>query len=188
MVFDIFNRRKKAVLSKKDKSSKGDWDEKIKGLCDKINLLEDYCTTSSCSGRILVMKDEDKKGSNLFLAVWHVLIDLEKFLKSLPKEKAGLNLKFKQESPILHVACRDLDSAFKLLDKAQKVGWKRSGLIGDGKNHYIVELVSTEKLEFPLTKNGRMLVDEEFLKIVLEKANENLKKSWEKINKLKNSL
>jgi len=42
---DIFLQRKKEVLSKKDKSSKGSWDEKIKTLCDKINKKNDYYTT-----------------------------------------------------------------------------------------------------------------------------------------------
>ena len=37
---DNFNQRKQDILNKKDKSSIGEWDEHIEGLCDKINSLE----------------------------------------------------------------------------------------------------------------------------------------------------
>lgn len=184
MLRDNFQQRKKAVLSKLDKSSAGEWDIQIKSLCDKINKSDDFYTTSSCSGRIIVMIDQDKKGPGLFEFVSHNPVEFGNFLKCLPKEKAGLDLKFKSEPPILHVACRNLDEAESILNKARKVGWKRSGIISMGKN-IIVELISTEKLEFPLTKKGKMLVNDEFLKIVLEKSNDNLKKGWNKIKELK---
>jgi tRNA wybutosine-synthesizing protein 3 len=184
MVRDNFLQRKQDVLSKLDKSSIGDWDFQIKGLCDKINKSDDFYTTSSCSGRIIVMVDQDKKAPGLFEFVSHDAVEISSFFKSLPKEQAGLDLKFKSEPPILHVACRTLEYAEILLDKARRVGWKRSGIISMGKN-IVVELISTEKLEFPLTKKGKMLVSDEFLKIVLEKANNNLKKGWLKIKELK---
>ena len=57
MVVDLFSQRKKDVLLKSDKSSIGNVDEKISSLCNKINSKEDFYTTSSCSGRILLMKD-----------------------------------------------------------------------------------------------------------------------------------
>ena len=75
---DRFNQRKKDVLSKLDKSHKSEWDEKISSLCDKINSLDDYYTTSSCSGRILLMINQDKNGKDLFLFVYHDKISLKK--------------------------------------------------------------------------------------------------------------
>ena len=53
--------------AKIDKSSIGKWAEKISGLCGKINSKENYYTTSSCSGRILLLIDQEKKGEDLFL-------------------------------------------------------------------------------------------------------------------------
>jgi tRNA wybutosine-synthesizing protein 3 len=202
---DSFQQRKKEILSKDDKSSIGGWDEHIKELCEKINSFEEYYTTSSCSGRIIVMVDQEKKGPGLFEFVSHEFVDFEigekglrfrSLSKAQPNHEPYLfakssgkkvNLKFKSEPPILHVACKNLDSAEKLLNKVRDCGWKRSGIISLGKN-IIVEIISTEKIEFPLVKEGEMLVSEDFLKIVLEKANENLKKGWDKIEKLKNSL
>ena len=179
-----FFQRKSAVLSKLDKSSVGKWDEKIISLCKKINSKEDFYTTSSCSGRVVLMLDKEKKSSNLFLKVWHNSVSFVE-LKSFLKEISGKDLiKFKVEPPILHVACKNLESASKLLEKAKSIGWKRSGINALGKN-IILELNSTERLEFPIIKDGRMLVGDEFLKLIVKQANEKLKRGWLKIEKLK---
>ena len=51
-----FSIEKKAVLERIDKSRKQKIDEKIKSLVDHINSLDNYYTTSSCSGRMLDRK------------------------------------------------------------------------------------------------------------------------------------
>ena len=60
----------------------------------------------------------------------------------------------------------------------------RSGINAISKN-IILELNSTEKLEFPILQNEKILVDDEFLKIIVDKANFLLEKGWFKIEKLK---
>jgi tRNA wybutosine-synthesizing protein 3 len=182
MTRDNFLQRKNAVLSKLDRSSIGKWDDKIISLCDKINSSNDFYTTSSCLGRIIVMVDQMKKGPGLFEFISHDVVNLENFMKCIPKEQSKLNLKFKSEPPILHIVCRNLKLASDILEKAKNAGWKHSGIISAG-DSIVVEIASTEKLEFPLTKNGKLLVDKVFLDIVLEKANEKLKNGWKKIEK-----
>ena len=49
----------------------------------------------------------------------------------------------------------------------------------------MVELHSTEHIDFPIMYKGRVLVDDKFLKIVLKEANSRLERVWSKINKLK---
>jgi len=216
-----FEKRKKDVLGKMDKSSKGGFDEKIVKLCEKINRFDNYYTTSSCAGRVVIIVDKEKKEENLFLKVYHDLISFEELKKDLnkiisflpthPKNSCSLRLqnnkqltknssinyvkglssalardnliKFKQEQCILHVACASLKDAQKLHDNAKLAGWKRSGIIASEKR-FVCELNGTEKLEFPIIKDGKILVDDDFLKIIVKKSNENLEKSWEKINKL----
>jgi len=229
---DSFFQAKKDALSRKDKSFIGNIDGKIKNLCEKINSLEDYFTTSSCSGRIVLMLDEDKKASGLFLKVWHEKINFEELKKELErislhqhpdrpplkcahfvrninsdssnkknfdscpiikpfdkisKKDNNLNIKFKQEPVIVHAACRNFDDAKIFLAKAQRAGFKRSGIIASGKK-FVVECISTEKLEFPIISDGELLVGDKFLKIIAEKSNENLEKGWKKIGKLEKSL
>lgn len=184
---DNFQQRKKDILSKKDKSSKGKWDKKIKKLCDEINKLENYYTTSSCSGRIVIMYDKEKKQSGLFLKVYHDEIKYKKLKNDLNKINSAELLKFKQESPILHIHCRTLKDARALLRRAQLAGWKKSGIISSGER-IILELCGTEKLEFFIMNKGRILVNHPFLELIVKRCNENLKSGWLKIEKLQNSL
>jgi tRNA wybutosine-synthesizing protein 3 len=182
---DKFNQRKESILNKEDKSEKGNWDPRIISLCEKINSLENYYTTSSCSGRIVVVKDQNKKEKGIFEFVSHDEISFESFSEEMKNFKE--NLKFKQDPFILHVSCREFEDAKKLIEKGLKAGIKRCGVISLGEN-IIVEINSTEKLEFPLVKEGEVLVSEKFLIEVLDKVNKNLKKGWEKIEKLKNLM
>ena len=180
-----FEQRKKDILSKTDKSNIGEWDEKIVPLCEKINSFENYYTTSSCAGRIVVIRDEDKKGPGLFEFVSHDLVDFDNFFEKIENLKE--NSKFKQEPPILHVACKTIEDAKEFLEKGLKAGFKRSGIISLGKN-IIVELNGTDKIEFPLIENEELLVNEDFLKKVIEKSNNNLEKGWKKVEELENSF
>ena len=181
---DGFLQRKKDVLSKIDKSSIGKWDEKIISLCEKINSKENYYTTSSCSGRILLMVDQSKKGEDLFLFVSHDKVSFKELKEKLIEaSKKNKNVKFKMEPCILHVACKTLEDAEKLFEIGKNAGWKRLGIIGT-RNGFTFELNSTEKLEFPIIQNKKILIDDDLLKIIVDDANKKLEIGWEKIQKL----
>jgi tRNA wybutosine-synthesizing protein 3 len=181
MARDRFQQRKEEVLSKLDKSSKGSWDKHVLKLCKRINELSDYYTTSSCSGRILIMVDQEKKAKGLFLKVSHELVGND-YLENLKLPKSLV--KFKFEPFILHIACRELKDAEKLIKLGQKAGFKKMGLISFGKN-FVVEFVGSDKLEFPLAIHKKFLVSKEFIELVLEKSNNNLEKCWEKLERLR---
>lgn len=180
---DSFQQRKNSVLLKLDKSNIGEWDEKILSLCNKINKNEIYYTTSSCSGRVVLIVDSVKKGPDLFLYVCHDLISLNKFWEELKKISNKGIIKFKQEPMILHVACNSIEDAKDLLNKAHLSGFKKIGFISLGKN-IVVEINGSEKLEFPIIRNRKILVDDNFLNLVIKKSNENLKSNWKKIDRL----
>lgn len=182
-----FEKRKKDCLGKLDKSNIGSWDAKIKDLCEKINNKNNLYTTSSCAGRIVLLKDEDKKAKNKFLFRTHDKISFSELkekignVKEKDKEK-GL-IYFKQEPCILHVACDNLDDARDLLEKAKLVGWKRSGVMSVNKR-FMLELMSTENIGFPIIQDGKLLVNDDFLKLVVKQSNKKLGRTWEKIQKL----
>jgi len=190
---DHFIFRKNNQLKKADKSIKQNWDDKIINLCELANKNDNYYTTSSCSGRILILIDSKEKRDNLFIKVWHnqiSFIELKKELNNLIDSKEKIKNKliyFKQDPCILHIACRNLESAQKILDIGILAGWKRSSIINSRKR-FVIELNSTEKIEFPIIKEGKLLVDDNFLKIIVSESNKKLKTSWEKINKLENLL
>jgi len=188
MPIDMFLRRKKDILKKEDKSFKGDVDEKIRNLCDKINSLADCYTTSSCSGRVVLMIDEDEKKKGLMLKLYHDLISFSELKKDLNEIiKTGKNIRFKMEPCALHVACKNFEDAQKICERARFVGWRRTGIISS-ERRFVIEMNSTEKMDFPITKMGKILVDDNFLKIIVEDANKKLKKCWEKIEKLEKEI
>ena len=184
MTFDVFLRRKKNQLEKADKSLKQSWDKPILKLCNKINKIDDYYTTSSCSGRILLIIDSKEKHDDLFVFVSHSAITISELKKAIEAAiKTRKLIYFKQDPCILHIACRSLEDAQKIHDLAKLAGWKRCGIIAS-KDRYVVELNATERIEFPIINQGNILVDDDFLKLVIEEANKKLKSSWEKIDKL----
>ena len=130
------------------------------------------------------MIEQEKKSPNLFIKVWHDKISFSELKENLIKIKNKDLIKFKVEPPILHLACKDLNCASDFLEKAKHIGWKRSGILTYKKN-IILELNSTEKVEFPIFNQERILVDDEFLKLIVEESNKKLEKGWDKIENLK---
>jgi len=178
-----FQQQKKKQLSKIDKSNKGEVDKKIKDLCNKINKNKNYYTTSSCAGRIVLLKESETKDRDLFLFRSHDKISFQELKKALKSVKFAGLVYFKQEACILHVACKSLEDAQKLVNKAKLAGWKRSGIMGIKRN--MVELLSTESISFPIMSDGNLLVDDKFLKLIIKEANRKLERVWKKIEKLK---
>ena len=186
-----FTKQKTDFLSKKDKSRKGSIDNKIKKLVDKINSLEDLYTTSSCAGRILLLAipNSNKKNEVKYLFCSHKKIQYNNLKKIIKKRKFPKNdVWFRVEPVILHVACKNLENAKKLLNIARNIGFRRSGIISVGKSKIIMELVSTEKIDAIVSKNRKLLIDENYFKVLVEEGNEKLERTWKKIDKLCNRL
>jgi tRNA wybutosine-synthesizing protein 3 len=178
-----FQQRKNSVLNKKDKSSIGNWDKRIVSLCDKINEKENLYTTSSCSGRLVLMKDNKEKGPGLFIEVFHDNLTFMNLKKIIEKNK-DKNLKIKVDPCILHIVCISLEDANELLNKARESGWKKSGILSF-QERIVLELNGTERLEFPVISDKNLLIGDEFLKKIVFDANKKLEKSWRLINQLK---
>jgi len=181
-----FEEKKKKQLGKIDKSNIGSWDKKILDLCKKLNKSKNYYTTSSCAGRVVLLKSSDKKIEDAFLFRSHKKVSFGELKKALNEiaEKYKGQVNFQQTSCILHVACRKLDDAQRLVDKAKFSGWKRSGIMSTGKR-FVTELHSTELIDFPIMDEGKVLVDDKFLKLVVKEANDKLGRVWEKIERLR---
>lgn len=166
----------------KDKSKQGFIDEDIKNLINLINKNPNYKTTSSCSGRIVLLKIPKigKKYKAKWLYKTHKKANPKEIIKILKKEK---HLHFLQEPAILHINCKNLESANKLLLLAHQSGFKNSGIISLKKN--TLGLRSTEKIEAPLDIEK---INTPYIKFLVEEANKKLKRTKEKINKLENNL
>ncbi len=160
-----------------DKSPQGYIDEDIKCLLDKINELKEYETTSSCSGRIVVINSQ-KKGESQWLFKSHDIIHSDDI--SMVLSKVNNTVWFMQEPMILHVKCEDLESAQILLGKANKIGLKKSGIISA--KGFIVEIKGTERIECPISKD----ISKKSLFLIIDEANRKLLKTKDKIRLLEN--
>lgn len=183
---DKFELDKEKQLAREDRSSIGGWDKKIAKLCNKINKEKNYYTTSSCAGRIVLLKYNDEKMEDAFLFRTHEKTSFKELKKALEDCKYSKLVEFQQTSCIMHVACKTLSDAQELVNMAKESGWKRSGIMGGKRN--MVELHSTESMSFPIRNNERNLVDDEFLKLVVEMANDKLERTWEKIARLEKKI
>lgn len=183
-----FDKNKKDILGKQDKSKKGDIDEKIADLCSLINSKKDYFTLSSCAGRIVLIKipEGNKKNEVEWLAITHDLAKPEDFKKALDNYDGKEKVFFRMEGAILHVCCRTIKDSQELLDAAKENGFKRSGIFSANKK-IIVELICSENMSAPVFDNKR-LIDDNYLNYLVNLANEKLKISWDCINRLGKAL
>ncbi len=127
-----------------DRSPKGSIDLPIVHLVDFINRnCSDFCTTSSCSGRISVFKEEQSSKGVSWMLVRHGIVSdaevvhavtqgrivnkvVEAGEEAAKKESAIISLKC--EPFILHLRCRDLRSGQALHAAALSCGFRESGL------------------------------------------------------------
>ncbi len=146
-----FDNDKRNILAKQDKSKKGSIDDAIRPLLELINSLQDFYTTSSCSGRVYLWTGSGKKNETTWLRVSHDLIN-DNFLEV--KKDSGL-IWLRLEPFILHVSCRDLAAANDVLERSKKI-YKKSCLLSIT-HKIIVEVRGSEFLEMPLYNNGQKL-------------------------------
>ena len=177
-----FERIKEQGLNKifHDKSSKGSIDIPILPLVRRINQLDDYFTTSSCSGRISITKELEgiTKHRNAWIFKSHNKISVEELERiSLPEELCII----KFETVILHLAARDVKSGLRMLRVARESGWKKSGIISAKRNKVTLECSSTEYLAMPFSKNCERLPSKKLLMLFIEEANKKLDSAHKKI-------
>ena len=178
-----FLYRKSNQLKKQDKSLKQSWDKKIIPLCEKINSKKEFYTTSSCSGRILILKESDKKTDKLFIFRTHELTNFNEIKKALKKIKYKGLIYYRLDPCIIHIAANTLENSQKIHDLGKKAGWKRCGIIATNKR-FVVELNASYKIELPIMFQGKILVDNEYLKFLVKESDRKLKKCWDVIRKL----
>jgi len=78
-----FIHDKKTFLEKADKSKKGEVDEQINDLVNKINSNPNYYTTSSCAGRIVLITKVGNKYEAEWLFSSHNKISYDELVNSL---------------------------------------------------------------------------------------------------------
>ncbi|XP_027876382.1 tRNA wybutosine-synthesizing protein 3 homolog isoform X5 [Xiphophorus couchianus] len=130
-----FSRIKTQSLNRLDLSKKGSVDEDIEHVVSLLNSCEQFFTTSSCSGRI-------------------ILID---GMSGLSRACGDAVLKF--EPFVLHVQCRRLEDA------------------------QLLAVRSTHGLEVPLSRHGKLLVDEDYIQFLTQIANQKMEENLRRVQR-----
>lgn len=186
---DKFNLSKEKAMDKLNYAIKNNLvDNEIMYIVNKINKLDNYYTTSSCIGRCGIMefpKDKNPKINSKWTGKWHHYASKEDLLEGIKNLSDSYHMAvFVMNSPILHVACKNSEYAKKLLDLAIHTGLKASSVKSISKNRYIVEILTTYKIDTPIGYNGKLMVNFDYLHFLLNVGNEKLKKSRELLYKL----
>jgi len=163
-------------------------DSEILNILNLINSSDNFYTSSSCSGRILILeipKVGDKVNAR-FLGKWHSTTNFEEIEKAIKKAEKG-QIWFLAQSPIIHICAKTYDFADFILKIAITSGFKNSGLKSIS-NKIIIEICSTERIDIPLGFNGNILCNNDYLKFIINTSNDIMKKSRVKLNKFEQSL
>ncbi|GAB6946559.1 hypothetical protein JCM16161A_06890 [Vulcanisaeta sp. JCM 16161] len=140
--------------------------------------LNDYYTTSSCSGRIALAKAPRlsySKGSGLFkfLVKWHRPVTYNEVINVINGIDDG-DVWLLVRAPIMHFVARDLNGALKMLRIAREAGFKHSGIYSVTHDGVVVEVQGEDRFEIPLIINGRLVVPMDSLRRIVDVANETL--------------
>ncbi len=175
-------------------------DTQILPIIEAINSHPDYCTTSSCSGRVQVLelpKLGDKERSTV-LGKWHEPVTLAQVREAIEKWSGNGVVYLLAQSPIIHVICRTIEAAGKLRNLADSSGFKYSSIrslkeqrarSSDSDFEKItVEILSTERVDVPIAQKNKIYPDDEYLGFLVENANQCLERARDKSQVLLNNL
>ncbi|XP_013369962.1 PREDICTED: tRNA wybutosine-synthesizing protein 3 homolog isoform X3 [Chinchilla lanigera] len=179
-----FSRWKAQCLSRADLSRKGSVDEDVVDLVQLLNAREQFFTTSSCAGRILLLDGgmngfEVQKQNCCWLLVTHKPCVKEDVVVALKKASGDAVLKF--EPLVLHVQCRQLQDAQLLHSVAVDSGFRNSGITVGKKGKTMLAVRSTHSLEVPLSHKGKLMVTEEYIDFLLNIANQKMEENKRRI-------
>jgi len=185
---EFLDAKEKALNSLEKAKIENRVDEGIIELLDIINKSENYYTSSSCAGRVVLIELPhlgDKKGAE-FLGKWHSKIEPVEIGEAAGKAKSGM-IWLLAQSPILHIGANTHETSDILLKTAISCGFKNSGAKSTGRK-IIVEICSTERLDSPIGKDGKLFCNDEYLDLLVNIANEIMDRSNLKLHRFEDKI
>ncbi|KAK8803700.1 hypothetical protein WA158_001394 [Blastocystis sp. Blastoise] len=173
-----------------DRSKKGSLDAPIVDLIYYINTLENYVTTSSCSGRFSIFcanyveeKGEQMSKGGKWIFIEHRTItneEVDEILNNHLPSCKGVVL-FKLEPFLLHVECRNIESAQEMLTIAIQCGFRESGILAGTKTMLGIRTTSNN-LELPIYENGSIGINSDYLHYLVQYGNVKFNNNLERIH------
>ncbi|XP_036898203.1 tRNA wybutosine-synthesizing protein 3 homolog isoform X1 [Sturnira hondurensis] len=181
-----FGRWKAQCLSKADLSRKGSVDEDVAEIVQLLNGQEQFFTTSSCSGRIILLDGsingfEVQKRNCRWLLVTHKPCIKDDMIVALKNANGDAVLKF--EPLVLHIQCQQLQDAQILHSVAIDSGFRNSGITVGKRGKTMLAVRSTHGLEVPLSHKGKLMVTEDYIDFLLKIANQKMEENKKRIER-----
>ncbi|XP_040843222.1 tRNA wybutosine-synthesizing protein 3 homolog isoform X1 [Ochotona curzoniae] len=186
-----FSRWKAQCLGKADLSRKGSVDEDAVDVVRLLNAQEQFFTTSSCAGRVVLLDGgmngfEVQKKQCCWLLVTHKPCVKDDVIVALKKASGDAILKF--EPFVLHVQCRQLQDAQILHSVAIDSGFRNSGITVGKRGKIMLAVRSTHGLEVPLSHKGKLMVTQEYVDFLLNIANQKMEENKKRIERFYSCL
>ncbi len=141
-------------------------DEEMIPVIELVNQRLEYCyTTSSCSGRIVVIEAPepgDKPGARI-LGKWHRRVEAQEVAEALKRASSKRLVWASAQGPLLHVACLEKEDARTILRAGHLAGFKYSCIHVAYGERWIVELRSAERIDIPVYFRGRRVMEDSSL-------------------------
>ncbi len=184
----FLNSKNKALNKLENDKNDNKIDNDIEESIRLINSFDDYYTSSSCAGRIVIIElpELGDKREAKFLGKWHREIEYIEIKKAIKSANYGM-IWLLAQSPIIHVNSKSNLSADKLIKIAISSGFKNSGIKSFSGN-IVIEICSTERLDSPIGYNGLLFCNPKHLKLIVDISNTIIKRSKRKLNILENNL
>jgi tRNA wybutosine-synthesizing protein 3 len=163
-------------------------DPGIKSVLDLLNQKEEYYTSSSCAGRVMVLQIPvlgDKQKAEI-LGKWHRVVTFDEVDSASKRGIKGM-IWLLAQAPILHIGCDFLAAADWLVKLAGSCGFKNSSIKSTGKK-ILVEVCSTERLDAPLGMDSLVFYDERYLGLLVDISNQVIERSAQKLLKFEKKL
>jgi tRNA wybutosine-synthesizing protein 3 len=181
--------KKEMELKKlKEKIRKKFVDEDIIETLELINSIPNVYSISSCSGRICLIGFSDgfKKNKSKFVFKSHKKVNSSEIWEEVKKSNLK-NIWFNMEGVILHIRANDIENAFKILEIARKIGFKRGGAYKTKKG-ITIEIQDTEKITLPIKIKGRIIISKKSMDLIIRISNEKLMKTKDKLKEFNKLL
>ena len=176
-----------------EKLCQGVVDTDMVPLLKLINSFDGCYTLSSCSGRVgLIELPElgDKKRA-VFHGKWHQPPSFEMVAEAVQSyRRSGRSesyLYLLTQCPILHMNIDTRERAKELFALARNCGFKHSAFKSVAPP-FLLEVLSTERVDIPLGRDGVVLAGEEELRFFVERCNVALTRGKKKLEKLQKEL
>jgi tRNA wybutosine-synthesizing protein 3 len=150
----------------------------------EVTKIPDVFTSSSCAGRVMLLSTDENESKKIssFHKKYHRKVSFEEIKKDL-SENTEHDIWLKTEPFIFHFGCKDYQKAKELLSFSQEFGLKKAGIITAKDGKYILEVTSTQFMALPLKSGNDLLITDDYLKFIIERANKKIEINFERLEK-----